>query len=214
MLARIASIAASVKIPVSADIEAGYGNEPGDIAETVHGTIDAGAVGINLEDNAHGSLAGPLFPIAHQRARVAAARKAAEGRGVPIVINARTDTFLLQLGSDLDERVKMTVDRGRAYLAAGADLVFIPLVIDPAIVRRLADGIGGPISLMAMPGAPAAHVLFEAGAKRVSIGQTAMLATLGALNEIATEMRSEGTWRGIEKSFFGFAETEALFIPK
>jgi 2-methylisocitrate lyase-like PEP mutase family enzyme len=211
MAREIASIVAAVERPVTADIEAGYGPAPADVAMTVEAILDAGAVGVNLEDNTHGATEAVLFAIDIQAERIAAARSTAERRGIALVINARTDTFLMQVGDDTQARIEMTVERGRAYLKAGADLVFVPMLIEPAVVRRVADAIAGPISLMAVPGAPPAAALFAAGAARVSIGPAAMLATLGLLREIAAELRGAGTWNTIERSFFGFREAEALF---
>lgn len=100
--------------------------------------------------------------------------------------------FLLGLGDDDEERVALTTERGLAYLDAGADLIFVPLLVSPPAIRRLADAFGSRLSLMAMPGAPTASQLFGARAKRVSIGQTAMLAGLGQLRGIAEELRSAG----------------------
>ncbi|MPY88410.1 MAG: isocitrate lyase/phosphoenolpyruvate mutase family protein [Luteitalea sp.] len=214
MVREIASVVAACERPITADIEAGYGPAPADVAETIDAVLDVGAVGVNLEDNTAGMGEAPLFSVADQARRIAAARSAAEQRGIPLVINARTDTFLLGLGADLDERIAMTVVRGQAYLEAGADLVFVPLLVDPDGVRRLVDAIDGPISLMALPGAPAAEVLFAAGARRVSLGQMAMLATLGTLRDIAKELRDTGTWTSIERSFYGFGEAEALFARR
>ena len=211
MVRAIAKIVKAVSVPVSADIEGGYGPNPADVAHTVSDVLDAGASGINLEDTAHYSGPAALLGVDEQCERVAAARAAAARRGVPLVINARTDTFLLNLGADVDERIAITVDRGSRYLAAGADLVFVPLLVDPAIVRRIASQLPGPLSLMALPGAPRAAELFAAGAARVSIGQMAMLATLGALKRIGEELRQHGTWGSIESSFYGFGEAEALF---
>ena len=214
MMREIAAIAAAVDVPVSADIEAGYGPSPADVAATVDATLDAGAVGINLEDNmnrAVAATASPLFTIAEQAARIAAARAAAERRGIAMVINARTDPFLMGLGADDEERLAMSIERGRAYLKAGADLVFIPVMVDPAHVRRAAEAIGGPISVMALPGAPSADAWFAAGAARVSLGALAMMATLGVIRDIAAEFRDAGTWTSIERTFYGFAETKALF---
>ncbi len=211
MVRAVATIVNAVSCPVSADIEAGYGASAADVEQTVEAVVDAGAVGINLEDNAQARATEPLFGIDEQCARIAAARAVAGRRGVSLVINARTDTFLLNLGSDVDERIGMTVERGRRYLHAGADLVFVPLLVDTALVTRLVSQMGGPVSLMALPGAPSAEELFAAGATRVSIGQMAMLATLGALQSIADELMQTGTWRSIERTFYGFGEAEALF---
>ncbi len=217
MMREIAAIADAVDVPVTADIEAGYGPSPLDVAATVEATLDAGAVGINLEDNtnagagAAGDGKSPLFSIDLQAARIAAARAVADGRGIAMVINARTDPFLMGLGADDEERLAMSIERGRAYLKAGADLVFIPVLVDPAQVRRAVDAIGGPISLMALPGAPSADTWFAAGAARVSLGPLAMMAALGVIRDIAAEFRDTGTWTSIERTFYGFAETKALF---
>ena len=206
----VATIVGAVSCPVSADIEAGYGPGAADVAATVDAVLDAGVVGINLEDGTHAGYSASLFGIDQQCSRIAAARGVAERRNVPLVINARTDTFLLGLGSDVEERLRQTVERGSRYLRAGADLVFVPLLVDLALVKRLGEELQGRISLMALPGAPSARELFAAGAARVSIGQMAMLATLGSLKRIAEEMKQHGTWRSIEDTFYGFAEAEAL----
>jgi 2-methylisocitrate lyase-like PEP mutase family enzyme len=211
MVREISVIANAVHVPVTADIEAGYGPRLADVTETVEAALDAGAIGVNLEDNTHGAREEPLYGVDEQAARIAAARAVADRRGIALVINARTDTFLAQVGADIEERTAATIERGRAYLKAGADLVFVPLVVDRVLVRRLADGIGGPVSLMVLPGAPSAEILFAAGARRISIGQTAMLAALGVIAEIADEMRQKGTWSSIERSFYGFGEAESLF---
>ena len=214
MLRELASIARAVNIPVSADIEAGYGDSPADVAETIDAVLDIGIAGVNLEDNCHGRRGSPLYEIDDQAARIRGARAAADRRRIEFVINARTDPFLLGLGHSDEERAAMTIERGRAYLQAGADLVFVPGLLDPDLVRKVADAIAGPISLMALPGAPPADVLFSAGARRISLGNAAMLATLGALREIAHEVLHRGTWTSIERTFYGFQEAAALFASR
>lgn len=204
-------IAKAVSIPITADIESGYGTQVADVVETVNAALDAGAVGVNLEDSTHNNAAGSLLDINLQAKRIAAARHEADKRKIVLTINARTDTFILGLGAGDDERVSLTIERGKEYLAAGADLIFVPLVVEPRIVKRLADSFDGRLSVMAMPGAPSATELFKAGARRVSVGQTAMLATLGLVSTIANELKSSGTWSSIENTFFGFSEGEALF---
>jgi len=206
----VAIITRAVDIPVTADIEAGYGPSAGDVAETVRAAIHAGAVGVNLEDNTHGGT-NPLFEIAAQAKRITAARLEGDRSGLALTINARTDIFLLGLGADKNERTAMATERGRAYLEAGADLVFVPLLTDVTITRHLSKAFNGRLNLMAVPGAPAASLLFNAGARRVSLGPTAMLASLGAVQKIAQELRQTGTWSSIEADFFGFGEAEALF---
>jgi 2-methylisocitrate lyase-like PEP mutase family enzyme len=214
MIRAIAKIVKAVSVPVSADIEGGYGPSVADVAQTVDAALDVGAVGINLEDADHHVDSTTLLGLDEQCGRIAAARDVAERRGVPLVINARTDTFLLNLGASVDERVAMTVERGARYLRAGADLVFVPLLVETSLVRRLATELRGSISLMALPGAPAADELFAAGAARISIGQMGMLATLGALKGIAEELMQDGTWRSIERTFYGFGEAETLLARR
>jgi 2-methylisocitrate lyase-like PEP mutase family enzyme len=214
MILEIAAIVRAVRVPVNADIEAGYGDSPGAVAEMVDAVLDAGAAGVNLEDRQHRSGGTALYDIAAQSARIQAARHAADRQHVPLVINARTDTFLLGVGSDLNDRVAETIERGRTYLQAGADVVFVPGLIDVEIVKRVARTIGGPISLMALPGAPPANALFDAGASRVSLGNVAMLATLGALRGMAADIRRTHMWTSLERTFLGFAEADALFAPR
>lgn len=211
MMTQIAAIARSVDMPVNADIEAGYGAAPEAVAETIRQVIAAGAVGVNLEDNSHGSSSEALFAVDAQCARIAAARQAADRAGLPLWINARTDTFLLGLGEDIETRIAMSIQRGRAYLAAGADMVFIPALADLTIIALLAQAIKGPINIMAMPGAPVAQDLFQAGASRVSLGVCPMLAVMGTMRDIAEEARKTGSWKNMERSFYGFAEAEELF---
>jgi 2-methylisocitrate lyase-like PEP mutase family enzyme len=211
MIEAIRAIGEAVRIPVSADIEAGYGSTPSEVAETIASVVELGFVGVNIEDRVHRTEAARLYAIDEQIARIAAARTQTQKQAVPLVINARTDTFLLAIGGDLEERIALTVARGKAYLSAGADLVFVPGAVDVPIVRRLADALDGHLSVMAMPGAPDAAALFAAGACRVSLGNTAMLAVLGALDAIARDVKTTGQWGAIERTFYGFAEAEALF---
>lgn len=213
MVAEIANIARVVAIPVSADIESGYGPAPEDVAATVAGVIDAGAVGINLEDNTHGTAAETLFPTAAQAGRVAAARAQAVRQGLDLTINARTDPFLYGLGADDEERLAMALERGRAYLDAGADLVFVPGLVDPALIRPLAQAFGGRLSLMAGRGAPPAAELFAAGARRVSVGPAAMLASYAVARAIARELRDPAR-SALQRDSIGFGELDSLFAAE
>ena len=223
MLAGIGLIVRQVDVPVTADVEAGYGPDLADIDATVAGVIDAGAVGINLEDalpggspsagapdHAQGAPAA-LWPLDEASARVAAARAAADRAGVPLVINARTDVFLLGLGEDDEERVAVATERGRAYLDAGADVVFLPGVRDPTLVRRLVDTIGGPVSLLAGPGTGAAAELFAAGACRISTGPHLQLSAMGHLRRVATTLRDTGSFAAFDRDHLPFGEADGYF---
>jgi 2-methylisocitrate lyase-like PEP mutase family enzyme len=211
MMREVAAIARATQCPVTADVEAGYGSSAAAVATTVEAVLDAGAVGINLEDAASDPGSKSLFSVAEQSARVAAAREVAERKGVHLVINARTDTFLLGLGETPEERVAMTIERGVEYLRAGADIVFVPYLLDVALISQVARSFNGRLSLMATPDAPSAAELFAAGAKRVSLGPIAMLATLGLLRDIATEARQSGSWRTIAQHGCAFRDVEGLF---
>jgi len=211
MMREVATITRTVQCPVTADIEAGYGPSPSAVATTVEAALEAGAVGVNLEDATRDERAQPLFTSAEQCARIAAAREAAERKGVHLVINARTDTFLLGLGEDSGERAALTIERGIEYLRAGADIVFVPYLLDVTLIGQVAQQLNGRLSLMATPHAPTAADLFAAGAKRVSLGPIAMLATLGLLRDIATQVRQSGSWRTIAQHGCDFREVEGMF---
>jgi 2-methylisocitrate lyase-like PEP mutase family enzyme len=171
MLAMVARIARAVDLPVTADLEAGYG----DPAATAEGAIDAGAVGLNLEDG--------LGPIEEHVTRIRVVRAVAESRGVPLVINARTDVFLHGDG-DVDEAVR----RGNAYLEAGADCVYPIMVAAPDSIRRLTGGIRGPINILHRPGVPSPAELERLGVARVSVGAGLFRAGLAHAENLARSL--------------------------
>jgi 2-methylisocitrate lyase-like PEP mutase family enzyme len=183
LAAVVARIVAAVEVPVSADIEAGYG----DVAATVEAVIGAGAVAVNVED----SSAGVLLRPAEQAIRLAAARAAAAdaaGRA-RVWINARTDVFLTGSGN-LDE----ALERSAAYAAAGADSLFVPGLTDPAAIAELVAG-PLPIAVMAGPGTPAVADLAAAGVVRISLGSAIAQAAYGLAARIATELLTAGTYQ-------------------
>jgi 2-methylisocitrate lyase-like PEP mutase family enzyme len=182
LAAAVARIVAAVDVPVSADIEAGYGN----VAATVEAAVRAGAVGVNIEDSSAGVLLGPP----EQAIRLAAARAAATDAadGARIWINARTDVFLAGSGN-LDE----ALERSAAYAAAGADSLFAPGLTDPAGIAELAAG-PLPIAVMAGPGAPSVADLSAAGVVRISLGSAIAQAAYGLAARIATELLTTGTY--------------------
>lgn len=210
MCREVEVIVKAVSVPVNADIEAGYGDAPAEVARSVTAFITAGAVGLNLED-ATGRPEEPLYTLKDQQRRLEAARRRADTSDVPVYLNARTDTYITSFGASEEERLAETLRRGRAYLEAGADSVFVPLLTDPATIRLLASALGGPVTVMAFPGAPPVPTLLDAGATRVSTGQSAMLATLGLTARIARELQAAGTYEAMQASFYGFREAEQLF---
>ena len=143
-------IASGVSIPVSADMEAGYGPTPEDVDITVKAALDAGVVGVNIEDS---DKRGPrrLHDLDLAIDRIRAARKAADEFGIPAVINARTDGYMLGSEEDMFDE---TVKRANAYLEAGADCAFVIGARDGDLIGRLAVAIDGPMNVLAGPGTP------------------------------------------------------------
>lgn len=180
-LAAIERIVASTDLPVSADLDAGYG-DPG---ETVRRAIGVGAVGANVEDR--------LAPFADSVAAVEAIVAAAEAEGVAFQLNARTDAIVRGGDRPLDEKIEDAIARGRAFLDAGAALVFVPGVLDRSATERLVAGLGvGKLSVIGLPGAlPAAE--YEAlGVARISYGPTTQRHALRALRDLATDLYGDG----------------------
>jgi 2-methylisocitrate lyase-like PEP mutase family enzyme len=192
MLAAVARIARSVRVPVTADVEAGYGDTPEDAARTAQGVIDAGAVGLNLEDAAS-DPGTPLVELPLQLEKIRAVREVAARLKVPLVLNARTDVYLLQVG-DPAKRYDEAVRRLRTFRDAGADCVFLPGVRDAATIRRLVSELQCPLNILAGPGSPSIPELQKLGVARVSLGSGPMRATLGLLRRLAEELREDGTY--------------------
>ncbi len=167
-IAAIARITAVVSVPVTADIEQGYG----DVAETVRRVAATGAAGVNIEDG-----------VTARPDRIAAARSAAPG----LFLNARIDTYLAGAGG-LDE----TVDRATAYLAAGADGIFVPGVTDPATVAALVERVDAPVNVLAGPGAPGIAELAALGVARISLGSSVAQAAYGLVARAARAALGDG----------------------
>lgn len=168
-------------LPVSADLDAGYGAP----AETVRRAIGKGAVGANVEDR--------LKPLAEFVADVEAIVAAGAAEGVPFVLNARTDAFVRAGGRPLDESIADAIERGRAYLEAGADIVFVPGVLDADTTRQLVAGIGErKISVIGLPGALTAREYEQLGVARISYGPTTQRAALTAFQDLAIDLYADG----------------------
>jgi len=168
-------------LPVSADLDAGYG-DPG---ETVRRAIGKGVVGANVEDR--------LIPLDEAVAAVEAIVTAGAAEGVPFVLNARTDAFVRAGKRPVEESIADAVERGRAYLAAGADLVFVPGVLDADVTRQLVDGIGQrKISVIGLPGALSAAEYEALGVARISYGPLTQRVALTALQDVAADLYGDG----------------------
>ncbi len=196
MLARVARLARAVKVPVTADVESGYGSRPEDAAQTARDVIASGAVGMNLEDSEHISTR-VLTDLSLQLDKIHAVREAALKSRVLLVLNARTDVYLLQVGAP-ENRYDEALKRLTAYRDAGAECVFIPGVRDPEIIARFVRDLQCPINILAGPGFPSLPELEKLGVARVSFGSTPMRAALTVLRKIAAELRGAGTYGALE----------------
>ncbi len=202
MLAAVRRIASAVSVPVTADVEAGYGPSPEDAAATARGVIEAGAVGLNLEDAAGDAR---LFDIAHQVERIRAVREAARTAGLPLVINARTDVYLAEIG-DAARRFEDALSRLKAYRDAGADCLFLPGVRDGNLIARMARELAAPLNVLAGPGMPCARDLENVGVARLSVGSGPMRACMGLLQRIARELLEQGTYRSLADGAVWYGE--------
>ncbi len=212
MLAVVGRIARAVAIPVTADIEAGYGDTPAEVARTARAVIAAGAVGVNLEDGA-GDPTRPLADSAAQAAKIRAVREVAAAAGVPLVLNARTDVYWLAVG-DADGRFAATVERLRTYRAAGADCLFVPGVGDGETIGRLVRAVEGPLNVLAGAGTPAVAELGRLGVRRVSTGSAPLRATLGLVRRIADELLRQRTYTGMTTDALPYAEVNQLLTGR
>ncbi|MFG2043125.1 isocitrate lyase/phosphoenolpyruvate mutase family protein [Dactylosporangium sp. NPDC048998] len=199
-LARIVH-AVPADLPVTADIESGFGATPADVAVTIRGVLEAGAVGINLEDTERGETAG-LRAVEDQQARIAAARGAADDAGVELYINARVDTYFRGAPEE-------TIARAEAYLAAGATGIFVPGVADPEAIAALAKAIPAPLNVLAGPGSPPVAEFAALGVARVSLGSSVAEAAYALARRAAREAYSTGTYGALTDSY-DFGELNTL----
>jgi len=189
MLARVAEVAAGIDVPLSADLEDGYGEAPEVVAETVELTIAAGAVGGNVEDFT-GSRATPLYDTALAVERIRAARSVIDAHGTPFALVGRTDVLLT--GGTLDEAIR----RANAYLAAGADCAFVPGAADAETIGALVRGIDGPLNVvMGLTGGTLSMAdLRELGVRRVTVGGSILRSMYRQLVDTARELAEQGTF--------------------
>lgn len=174
-----AAITAASDLPLSVDMERGYGEDPGTLAANVRALVGAGAVGVNLEDGLPGSA---LRPTDAQASRLSAARAAADALGAPLFINARTDVFFVQGGSQAS--VEDALARAEAYGAAGASGLFVPGLADPRLIAELCRRSPLPVNVMTGAGASLSS-LAELGVARVSLGPATYLAARAAVQGVA-----------------------------
>ena len=183
VLAAVGRICRAVSVPVTADLEGGYGLDPEDL---VDGLLAAGAVGLNLEDTDHRGP-GPLVDVEVQAGRLGAVAEAARRRGVGAVLNARVDVHLRQVGAE--ERLAEAVRRGRRYREAGADCLYPIAVADEPTIRAFVEETGAPVNVLLRPGAPPVSRLAELGVARATFGSALMRTAVRTAVQQAQEAR-------------------------
>jgi 2-methylisocitrate lyase-like PEP mutase family enzyme len=193
-------IANAVAVPVTADVESGYG----DPIATAGALLDAGAAGMNLED-VTGDDETSLVELAAQ-ARIIEKIRATSG----LVINARTDIYLIGIG-DPATRFTRTVERLNAYRKAGADCLFAPGVKDAELIAKLAQAVDGPLNILAVAGSPPVAELERLGVARVSVGSGPMRAAMGLTERIAKELLDHGTYTAMTENAIAYADVNRLF---
>jgi uncharacterized protein (TIGR03085 family) len=187
-LAHAATIVASAELPVSADLENGYADEPAGVARTVVLAVEAGLAGCSVEDFT-GREDEPIYDSGLAAERVAAAVEAAHAGPVHLVLTARAENYL-HGRPDLAD----TIARLQAYQAAGADVLYAPGLKSLADIRQVVMSVDRPVNVVAGAGVPPVSELAEAGVSRVSVGGAFAFAALGALVDAATELRDKGTY--------------------
>ncbi len=210
MLHAVRRIAAAVSVPVTADVEAGYGPAPDNVAYTVMELLGTGVVGANFEDSSDAHEGGALFDLELATARIAAGRKAAQNAGVPFVINGRTDA-LMRI-KDPAAAFAEAVKRLNAYRKAGADCLFAPFTADPGVIGRLVKAVDGPLNIILQPTITVGEMA-KLGVARISLGGHLARAALAVARRAARELKEQGT-ASFAKEGLDYRELQKLMASK
>lgn len=209
LIEALARITRVVECPVTADIEAGYGNSIEDVLQTVKAVIETGVVGFNIEDSLKHQEK-TLADISFQVELLQALRELATSMEVPFVINARVDVFLLAIGEP-ESRFEHAVRRANAYLQAGADCIYPIGTLDSATIANLVKAIKGPINILGGPPMPTLPELEQLGVARVSLAGGLMRSALGHVRTIARELLEHGTYTSLNAEALPGSEFRSLF---
>jgi len=211
MLRAVGHIAHAVDIPVTADMEAGYSSTPVQMHQVALQLIEAGAVGLNLEDGEDDEAR--VSETRAQVEKIQAVREASNQSGVPLVINARTDAYWATTSAS-PNRFAECVRRANLYRQAGADCIFVPGMKKLDEIKKFLQESPGPMNVLAGPGGPTIDELKTAGVRRVSLGSGPSRAALGLLREIATELKSKGTYEALARYMLPASEVNAMFSAR
>lgn len=211
LLRTVSNICRVVKVPVSVDLERGFGADPAEVARNVAAVIDAGGIGVNIEDGIDPAT-GTLRPAQIAAERIVAIRAVANSRGVPLFINARTDVYFLPAEAP-ERRFEEGAERLAQYARAGADGAFTPGLIDPSEIASLAARIGLPLNVYAgYVGVPPIAQLAAAGARRISVGCGPLQGLLGQAEEMAREILERGSYDGMLRGALDANSVNGLFL--
>lgn len=210
MLDMIARIVRSVNVPVTADIEAGYSDSISGLQENISRLLDTGAVGINFEDSWDDSA--HLRPIPEQVERIQAVRAVAEKRGIPLVINARADSFFAEGFSSLEDRIEDVITRANAYLKAGADCTYPIGASDKETLKVLRQRINAPINVLASAKTASLKELQEIGINRVSFGPYVFRSLLAKESAMYDEFNNLGSYDIVTNGIFTGSDVQKYLI--
>jgi 2-methylisocitrate lyase-like PEP mutase family enzyme len=210
MISAIKRMAVVLSIPLTADMEAGFGSTTPEIEETTREIISSGAVGLNIEDASKKNKSTPLFEIEDQIVKIKAIRRISSLAGIPLVINARTDAFRHM---PENSRLEETIARGNAYREAGADCIFPFFVKDAISIGKLVEKINCPVNIRAGAGSPTISELEALGVARASLATGPVCSVFGHLKKIAMEIRQSGTYHTLTLDAITHDELNALAIP-
>jgi 2-methylisocitrate lyase-like PEP mutase family enzyme len=200
-------IAAATDLPVSADLENCFADDPAGVAVTIDDAIAAGLSGCSIEDYTR-DPARPIYDLALAADRVAAAAEAAHRGPVHLVLTARAENHIHGI-QDLDD----TIARLRAYQDAGADVLFAPGLTRPADIRQVVDSVQQPLNVVTRQGLPTVAQLAALGVRRISVGQAFAYGGYGAMVEAAREFLEEGTYSFMERAGVGVKAGQTAFNP-
>jgi 2-methylisocitrate lyase-like PEP mutase family enzyme len=198
-------------VPLSVDVVAGFGDTPDQVAATVRDVVNAGAVGVNIEDFIHAEKR--LYPVEKQIEKLKAVKKLQQALNVPIVINARTDALRFAAGDEA-ARLKEAIRRAIAYRDLGADCVYPMGLTDPASISSFVKALNFPINVMVRKGLPSVRELERLGVARVSFGPSASYATMGLLKRISQEVLEKGTYDNLLEGAISYDELNSLATPR
>jgi 2-methylisocitrate lyase-like PEP mutase family enzyme len=212
MLQAVGRITRAVRVPVTADLESGYGKTPEEIAAFTKAMVASGAVGLNFED-VTGDDESTHVELGLQVKNIRAIRETSAALDVPVVINARTDIYLMPIGPEAT-RFERTVERLRAYREAGADCLFVPGLCDREIIAKLVKAVDAPLNILASQGCPSLKELEKMGVARVSAGSSAMRAAMGAFQHVAKDWLALGSYDSLTQVTVPYAELNRMMANR